>query len=112
MILGGQRSFSWSLFLIGKRYETVPKFTNGLLSWLVEVIFFVLFVCLPELIPTMETLFPTVEHIYCVKHIYNNFKVNHKRLEPKDALWSCATTTTVREFERGMQYMKELDENV
>jgi len=58
----------------------------------------------------METLFPTVAHRYCVKHIYNNFKVNHKRLEPKDALWSCATTTTVREFERGMQYMKELDE--
>ncbi|KAL0002075.1 hypothetical protein SO802_015856 [Lithocarpus litseifolius] len=59
-------------------------------------------VYLVGLIPAMETLFLTVEHSYCVKHIYNNFKVNHKRLELKDALWRCATTTIVREFERGM----------
>ena len=29
----------------------------------------------------MKTLFPTVEHRDCVKHIYNNFKVNHKGME-------------------------------
>lgn len=29
------------------------------------------------LLLAIETLFPTVEHMYCVKHIYNNFKVNH-----------------------------------
>ncbi|XP_023890868.1 uncharacterized protein LOC112002940 [Quercus suber] len=63
---GGQRSFSWSSFLIGKRY--------------------------------------------CVKHIYNNFKIDHKGLELKDALWRCAAATTVREFERCMQYIKDLDE--
>ena len=45
-----------------------------------------------------------------MKHIYNNFKVNHKGLELKDALWRCATATTVMEFERGMQYIKDLDE--
>ncbi|XP_030959394.1 NAC domain-containing protein 41-like [Quercus lobata] len=38
------------------------------------------------LIPAIETLFPTVEHRYCVKHIYNNFKVDHKGLKLKDAL--------------------------
>ncbi|KAL0000805.1 hypothetical protein SO802_014586 [Lithocarpus litseifolius] len=62
------------------------------------------------LIPAIETLFPTVEHRYCVKHIYNNFKVDHKGLELKDALWRCAAATTVREFERCMQYIKDLDE--
>ncbi|KAL0006626.1 hypothetical protein SO802_008128 [Lithocarpus litseifolius] len=62
------------------------------------------------LIPTIETLFPTIEHRYRVKHIYNNFKVDHKGLDLKDALWRCAVVTTVREFERCMQYIKDLDE--
>ena len=65
---------------------------------------------LQGLIPAIETLFPTVEHRYCVKHIYNNFKVDHKGLKLKDALWKCVVATTVREFERFMQYIKDLDE--
>ena len=60
------------------------------------------------LIPAME-MFPTVEHRFCVKHIYNNFKLNFKGLELKVALWRCATATTVREFEKRTQDMKELD---
>ena len=62
------------------------------------------------LIPAIETLFPTVEHRYYVKHIHNNFKVDHKGLELKDALWRCVAATTVREFERCMQYIRDLDE--
>ena len=58
----------------------------------------------------METLFPTVEHRYCVKHIYNNFKVNHKGMKLKSVLWGCAGTTSAREFERGMDHLKSLDE--
>ena len=38
------------------------------------------------LILAMEMLFPTVEHRFCVKHIYNNFKLNFKGLELKAAL--------------------------
>ncbi|XP_030958619.1 uncharacterized protein LOC115980526 [Quercus lobata] len=62
------------------------------------------------LLPAMETLFPTVEHRYYVKHIYNNFKVNHKGMELKSILWRCAGLTSVREFERGMDHLKSLDE--
>ena len=69
-----------------------------------------MFAYLQGLILAIETLFPTVEHRYCVKHIYNNFKVNHKGLELKDALWRYAATTTVMKFERGTQYIKDLDE--
>ena len=58
----------------------------------------------------METLFPTVEHRYYVKHIYNNFKVNHKGMELKSVLWRCAGTISAREFERGMDHLKSLDE--
>ena len=58
----------------------------------------------------METLFPTVEHRYCVKHIYNNFKVNHKGMKLKSVLWRCVGTTSAREFERRMDHLKSLDE--
>ena len=51
-----------------------------------------------------------MEHRYYVKHIYNNFKVDHKGLELKDALWRCAAATTVKEFERCMQYIMDMDE--
>ncbi|XP_075633372.1 uncharacterized protein LOC142605823 [Castanea sativa] len=62
------------------------------------------------LLPAMQTLFPTVEHRYCVKHIYNNFKVNHNGMELKSVLWRCAGTTSAREFEREMEHLKSLDE--
>ena len=44
-----------------------------------------------------------------MKHIYNNFKVNHKGMELKSVLWKCAGTTSAREFERGMDHLKSLD---
>ena len=72
--------------------------------------FVCLFGYLQGFIPAIETLFLTVEHRYCVKHIYKNFKVDHKGLELKDALWRCAATTIIRKFERCMQYIKNLDE--
>ena len=62
------------------------------------------------LILAIETLFPIVEHRYYVKHIYNNFKIDHKGLELKNALWRYVAATTVREFERCMQYIRNLDE--
>ena len=60
----------------------------------------------------METLFPTVEYRYCVKHIYNNVKVNHKGMELKSVLWRCVGTTSARKFEKGMDHLKSLDEQV
>ena len=57
----------------------------------------------------MEMLFLTVEHRFCVKHIYNNFKLNFKGLELNVALWSCVVARIVREFEKRMQDMKDLD---
>ena len=45
-----------------------------------------------------------------MKHIYNNFKVNHKGMELKSVLWRCACTTSARKFERGMDSLKSLDE--
>ena len=61
------------------------------------------------LIPAMEILFPIVEHRFCVKHFYNNFKLNFKGLELNAALWRCVVARTVKEFEKRMQDMKDLD---
>uniref|UniRef100_A0A2N9J2Q8 Uncharacterized protein n=1 Tax=Fagus sylvatica TaxID=28930 RepID=A0A2N9J2Q8_FAGSY len=58
------------------------------------------------LVPAFKKLFPKVEHRYCLKHIYSNFKLLFKGLELKDALWSCAAASTEREFERRMEYLK------
>ena len=69
-----------------------------------------MFAYLQGLISAIETLFPTVEHRYCLKHIYNNFKVDHKGLKLKDALWRCVAAIIVREFERCMQCIRDLDE--
>ena len=62
------------------------------------------------LLLAMETLFLTIEHRYYVKHIYNNFKVNHKGMKLKSVLWRCVGTTSAREFERRMDHLKSLDE--
>ncbi|XP_075665367.1 uncharacterized protein LOC142635032 [Castanea sativa] len=94
--------------------QKVCKFCSVILKWFTLFAELTCFVCLfgylQGLIPAIETLFPIVEHRFCVKHIYNNFKVDHKGLELMDALWRCVATTTVREFERCMQYIKDLDE--
>ena len=62
-----------------------------------------------RLIPAIKLLFPTVEQRFCVKHIYNNFKLNYKGLELKAALWRCVAVITVREFEKRMQDLKDLN---
>ena len=75
-------------------------------------VLWMIFYCIYDnqgLIPAMEMLFPIVEHRFCVKHIYNNFKLNFKGLELKATLWRCVAATTAREFEKRMQDMKELD---
>ena len=71
--------------------------------------FFYCFYDNQELIPAVEMLFPTVEHRFCVKHIYNNFKLNFKGLKLKATLWRCAATTIVREFDKRIQDLKKLD---
>ena len=94
--------------------QKIQKFCLVILEWFTSFVELTCFVCLfgylQRLILVIETLFPTVKLRYYVKHIYNYFKVNHKGLELKDALWRCIAATTVKEFERGMQHIKDLDE--
>ena len=45
-----------------------------------------------------------------MKHICNNFKVNYKGMKLKSVLWICVGTTSAKEFERGIDHLKSLDE--
>nr|GFA82978.1 transposase, mutator type [Tanacetum cinerariifolium] len=58
------------------------------------------------LIPALEETFPVAEHRYCLKHIYDNMKLQWRGQQFKDLLWKCATATTVSYFNRNMKELK------
>ncbi|KAK4382841.1 hypothetical protein Sango_2834600 [Sesamum angolense] len=64
-----------------------------------------------RLVGALQELFPNVEHRFCVRHLHSNFKnYGFRGLAFKNILWKAARATTVNEFTRRMQEMKELDE--
>ncbi|KAL0409502.1 UNVERIFIED_CONTAM: hypothetical protein Sradi_1884600 [Sesamum radiatum] len=63
------------------------------------------------LVGALQEFFPNAEHRFCVRHLHSNFKNYGFRGEAfKNILWKAARATTVNEFTRRMQEMKELDE--
>ncbi|KAK4411825.1 hypothetical protein Sango_0255500 [Sesamum angolense] len=62
------------------------------------------------LIPAFETVFPTAENRFCVRHLHANMKkVGFKGLSYKKALWKAARATTVTEFEARRKEICKLD---
>nr|KAJ0226975.1 hypothetical protein LSAT_V11C100047080 [Lactuca sativa] len=59
------------------------------------------------IIPAITKLFPQAEHRFCLRHIYENMKRQCKDKELKDLVWACATTTTVRHFEKALEELKK-----
>nr|GEX27904.1 transposase, mutator type [Tanacetum cinerariifolium] len=62
------------------------------------------------IIPAIAQVFPTVEHRFCVRHIYENFKAQWKCNQFKELVWKCAAATTVPYFYKQMGKLKNLDE--
>ncbi|KAL0367964.1 UNVERIFIED_CONTAM: hypothetical protein Scaly_1015300 [Sesamum calycinum] len=63
------------------------------------------------LIPAVETVMPTIEHRFCVRHLHNNFKnAGFRGQALKFALWKAAKATTVQDFTRRMEELATLDE--
>ncbi|GKE35804.1 mutator type transposase [Tanacetum coccineum] len=58
------------------------------------------------LIPALAETFPYVEHRFCLKHIYDNMKLQWRGQQFKDLLWKCATATTVSYLNRNMEELK------
>ncbi|KAL0327975.1 UNVERIFIED_CONTAM: hypothetical protein Scaly_2230100 [Sesamum calycinum] len=62
------------------------------------------------LIPAFETVFPTAENRFYVRHLHANMKrVGFKGLSYKKALWKAARATTVTEFEARRKEICKLD---
>ncbi|GKA30832.1 hypothetical protein Tco_0717137, partial [Tanacetum coccineum] len=58
------------------------------------------------LLPTIKTLFPAAEHMYCVRHINQNMNLQWKGGVFKDLLWRDATSTTTVYFDKAMDELK------
>ncbi|KAL4279621.1 hypothetical protein GQ457_03G018840 [Hibiscus cannabinus] len=52
--------------------------------------------------------FPYSEHMFCVRHLYNNFEGKHKGKALKDSFWKAATSTYMREFQVALAEMESL----
>ncbi|KAL0301426.1 UNVERIFIED_CONTAM: hypothetical protein Sradi_6419400 [Sesamum radiatum] len=62
------------------------------------------------LILAFETVFPTAENRFCVRHLHANMKrVGFKGLSYKKVLWKAARATTVTEFEARRKEICKLD---
>ncbi|GKF25634.1 hypothetical protein Tco_0081528, partial [Tanacetum coccineum] len=64
-------------------------------------------ISLQGIIPAIANLFPNAEHRYCVKHIHENMKKRWNENAYKELLWTAASTTTVPEFQKAMEKLKE-----
>lgn len=62
------------------------------------------------LIDAVQQLLPYCEHIFCVMHLYNNFKLLHRGLALKNILWKAARASRVTDFNKVMEEMKEKNE--
>ncbi|GKE39393.1 hypothetical protein Tco_1462798, partial [Tanacetum coccineum] len=61
------------------------------------------------LLPALAKLFPSAEHRYCVRHIYENMNQTWKGSEYKEMLWKCATSPTEVLFQKNMQELKDFN---
>ncbi|GKE82006.1 hypothetical protein Tco_1552006 [Tanacetum coccineum] len=55
-----------------------------------------------SIISAIKTMFPSAEHIYFLRHIYENMKQVWCGQPYKDLLWRSASITSVKEFEKCM----------
>ena len=63
------------------------------------------------LIEAFEEKMPNVEHMYCIKHMYENFKLQFSKVD-KQLTWSTAGATIIKTFKGCMQKLKEADPKV
>ncbi|XP_022024998.1 uncharacterized protein LOC110925352 [Helianthus annuus] len=61
------------------------------------------------IIPAIMKVFPLAEHRFCLRHIYENMRLQFKGRAFKDLLWKCVTATTVVEFEKEMYALESFN---
>lgn len=63
------------------------------------------------LIPAVQQVFPESEHRFCVRHLYSNFQLQFKGEVPKNQLWACARSSSVQEWNKNMDVMRNLNKS-
>ncbi|KAL0308849.1 UNVERIFIED_CONTAM: hypothetical protein Sradi_5827200 [Sesamum radiatum] len=61
------------------------------------------------LIEALKDLGSDSEHRFCLRHMYENFKIKFKSQELKEFFWKAASTANESDFERYMRKINELD---
>nr|GFA17317.1 transposase, mutator type [Tanacetum cinerariifolium] len=63
------------------------------------------------IIPAIAESFPSAEHRFCLKHIYDNMKLSWRGQLYKEMLWRCATSTSVQRFDKHMEKLKDFNKD-
>ncbi|KAL0464963.1 UNVERIFIED_CONTAM: hypothetical protein Slati_0383900 [Sesamum latifolium] len=61
-----------------------------------------------ELVETFQDLVPSVDHRFCVRHLYANFKLRFKDKALKDLMWGAACSYVEEGFINHMNQIKEI----
>ncbi|XP_030525043.2 uncharacterized protein LOC115737179 [Rhodamnia argentea] len=62
------------------------------------------------LVQALANLMPEVEHIFCLRHLYENFRLRHKGMELKRLVWKATMATRVCDFNLAMEELKAVNE--
>jgi hypothetical protein len=57
------------------------------------------------LVPAVKSVMQGSYHRFCVRHLFANFKKNHKGKKLKDLMWGAAKASTLQEFDAVMREM-------
>ncbi|KAK0594585.1 hypothetical protein LWI29_037000 [Acer saccharum] len=88
-------SWEWFLELLGQDLEINNSYG---IVWITDK--------QKGLIDAITQMFPNSEHRFCVRHMYNNFKSEHKGLLFKQILWAAAKCTTEQGFAQVMEKIR------
>ncbi|GMY35276.1 hypothetical protein FCV25MIE_30518 [Fagus crenata] len=58
------------------------------------------------LVPAVQSVMQGSYHRFCVRHLFANFKKNHKGKKLKDLMWGAARASTLQEFDAFMREME------
>ncbi|KAK4406225.1 hypothetical protein Sango_0629000 [Sesamum angolense] len=64
------------------------------------------------IVEALKDLVPESEHRFCLRHVYENFKMKFKSVELKEYFWKAASTANKREFDGFMKKIEELDPKI
>ena len=62
------------------------------------------------LLPAMDELLPDVEQIFCVRHLYNNFRKKFPGKKLKELMWRAAKATFKNAFDDAMKEIKDISQ--